>query len=139
MLFVDDAKNCVPCMSRCCLTKRIFVSVCKCLIGAVFVLPNMILSAVFGVVCNFIVYWKCQGPRLDWHSLLSSVCAGCILIRRFRFVQMCLLVMSVFSLGLHLVTMLSMLGRECWAFISAYEPCSGRSEEESNRLHFGMS
>ena len=39
-------------MSRCCLTVKIFVSACKCSIGVVFVLPNMILSAVFCVVCN---------------------------------------------------------------------------------------
>ena len=52
MLFVADARNCVPLMSKCCLTVRIFVSACKCSIGVVFVLPNMILSAVFCVVCN---------------------------------------------------------------------------------------
>ena len=52
MLFVADAKNCVPLMSKCCLTVSIFVSACRCSMGVVFVQPSMILSAVFCVVCS---------------------------------------------------------------------------------------
>ena len=49
---MTDAKNCVPLMFRCCLMVRILDSVCMCSVGVVCVLPRMILSAVFWMVCS---------------------------------------------------------------------------------------
>ena len=49
---MTEAKNCVPLMSRCCLMVRILVSACKCSVGVDCVLPRMILSAVFWMICS---------------------------------------------------------------------------------------
>ena len=52
MLSMTDARNCVPRMFRYWLIVGSFVSACKCSIGVVCVLPSVILSAVFSIVCN---------------------------------------------------------------------------------------
>ena len=50
MLFIANARTCVPLMSRYCFTEKIFVSACRCFVGVVCVLPVIILSALFCII-----------------------------------------------------------------------------------------
>ena len=48
---MTDAKNCVPLMFKCLIVSTL-VSSCKCSMAVVCVLPSMILSAVFWIICS---------------------------------------------------------------------------------------